>query len=412
MTERDVADLGLYNKYILIMKNFSLRGLSGALLLLVIHASCSNDDDFLTFKFNENGECYYPSASVISAERFEETVVGYGWKHVSTHEIGQDGECMKEEYYAGLDGASPSYYYFESAASLKTYMHVDAYPVNGFRTSAYKYIDANRVVVNNQHMILQILSVDKDLLKAVEYLGVRAGGTKIYGYVTYKRMAEQELAECQKSYPVDLSDLKDLAISVTGENVFVNGKTFEFDVLESNGAYIVKALNEETCSITCNDNHVNVKLLKSSATITVSDILKHRRFWLFSTDEELEPTGTDIYDFTYTELALNENKELVAPDGYVLNYKSARMETKARKEYYGSILSHYNPSGLAVVDTGKQVRFFRLNRGEIYLNELLPQTVLDELAEAGKGHAIEYKLELVNAAGVVFQVLPFKVVYK
>ena len=182
--------------------------------------------------------------------------------------------------------------------------------------------------------------------------------------------------------------------------------------MESNGAYIVKALNEGTCNITYNDNHVKVKLLKSSATITVSDILKHRRFWLFSTDEELEPTGTDIYDFTYTELILDKSKELVAPDGYVLNYKSARMETKAREEYYGSILSKYNPSGLAVVDTDKQVRFFRLNRGEIYLNELLPPTVLDELAEAGEGHVIEYKLELVNAAGAVFQVLPFKVVYK
>lgn len=394
------------------MANVRIWRVLGMLLGLVVCSSCGDDNEYPAFKFGEDGICYYPSVSAISQESFEETVVGYGWKHVSTHEIRENGECLKEEYYAGLDGAGPSYYYFESAASLKTFMHVDAYPVNGFRTSAYKYIDANRVVVNNQHMIWQILSVDKDLLKAVEYLGVRADGIKVYGYVTYKRMTEQELAECRESYPVDLSNLKDLAISVTEENVFVNGKEFEFDVLESNGAYIVKALNEGTCSITCDDNHVKVKLLKSSATITVSDILKHRRFWLFSTDEELEPTGTDIYDFTYTELILDKSKELVAPDGYVLNYKSARMETKAREEYYGSILSKYNPSGLAVVDTDKQVRFFRLNRGEIYLNELLPPTVLDELAEAGEGHAIEYKLELVNAAGAVFQVLPFKVVYK
>lgn len=394
------------------MANVRIWRVLGILLGLVVCSSCGDDNEYPVFKFGEDGTCYYPSVSAISQESFEETVVGYCWKHVSTHEIRENGECLKEEYYAGLDGAGPSYYYFESAASLKTFMHVDAYPVNGFRTSAYKYIDANRVVVNNQHMIWQILSVDKDLLKTVEYLGVREDGIKVYGYVTYKRMTEQELAECRESYPVDLSNLKDLVISVTEENVFVNGKEFEFDVLESNGAYIVKALNEGTCSITYDDNHVKVKLLKSSATITVSDILKHRRFWLFSTDEELEPTGTDIYDFTYTELILDKSKELVAPDGYVLNYKSARMETKAREEYYGSILSKYNPSGLAVVDTDKQVRFFRLNRGEIYLNELLPPTVLDELAEASEGHVIEYKLELVNAAGAVFQVLPFKVVYK
>lgn len=47
---------------------------------------------------------------------------------------------------------------------------------------------------------------------------------KVYGYVTYKRMTDKELAECRESYPVDLSNLKDLVISVTEENVFVNGK--------------------------------------------------------------------------------------------------------------------------------------------------------------------------------------------
>ena len=39
-------------------------------------------------------------------------------------------------------------------------------------------------------------------------------------------------------------------------------------------------------------------------------------------------------------------------------------------------------------------------------------TILDGLVEAGEGYSMEYKLELVNAAGVVFQVLPFKIVYK
>lgn len=180
----------------------------GILFLSAVYSACSDDDDFPTFKFNENGECYYPSVAAISAERFEEAVVGYGWKHVSTYEIGQDGECMKEEYYADRVGAAPCYYYFESAASLKTYMYVDAYPVNGFTTSAYEYRDANCVVVGKQHAILQLLSVNGDELKAVEYLGVLGDGTKVYGYVTYKRMTEQELAECRKNYPVDLSDLR------------------------------------------------------------------------------------------------------------------------------------------------------------------------------------------------------------
>lgn len=394
------------------MKNFKFWISLGMLLGLVVCSSCGDDDEFPTFKFDGDGTCYYPSVSTISKESFEKTVVGYGWKHVSTHEITENGECLKEEYYEGLDGAGPSYYYFETTASLKTYMYVDAYPVNGFRTSAYEYMDANRVVVNNRHVILQILSIDKDLLKAVEYLGVRADGIKVYGYVTYQRMTEQELKECQKSYPVDLSNLRDLVISVTEERVFISGKEFEFDILESNGARIVKARKDETCNIVCEGNHVKVKLLKNGAWITVSDGLRHREFHLFSTDEELEPKGTDIYDFTYTELTLNKQKQLFTSEGRGLNYSTALMGTKPREEYYGSVLTAYNPSYLFAVDADKQVRFFILNRGEIYIKELLPMTVLDALAEAGDGHSIEYKLELVNASGVVFQVLPFKIVYK
>lgn len=393
------------------MKSFKFWRALVMLLGLVICSSCG-DDEFPTFKFDGDGTCYYPSVSAISKESFGETVVGYGWEHVSTYEIEENGECLKKEYYTDLDGVGPHHHYFESATSLKTYMYVDAYPVNGFRTSAFQYMDANRVVANNQHAILQIISVNKDLLKVLEYLAVRADGKKVYGYVTYKRMTEQELKDCQKHYPVDLSNLHDLDISVNEEEVFIKGKEFEFDVLQSNGPYTVEASKEETCTITCEGNHVKVKLLKNGTWITVSDGLRHRMFRLFSTDEELEPKGTDIYDFTYTELTLNKNRELVAPDGYVLNYKFSRMETKPREEYYGSILSKYNPSGLLVVDADKQARFLALNGGEVYFKELLPETVLDALAEAGEGHAIEYKLELVNASGLVFQVLPFKVVYK
>ena len=392
------------------MKSFKFLGTLSMLLGLIVCSSCGDDDEFPTFKFDGDGTCYYPSVSAISKESFGETVVGYGWKHISTYEIDENGECLRKEYYTDLDGGGPHHYYFESATSLKNYMY--AYPANGFMTSAFEYMDANRVVGNNQHTILQIVSVDKDLLKVVEYLAVRADGTKVYGYVTYKRMTEQELKECQKSYPVDFLNLRALDISVNEEEVFIKGKEFEFDVLQSNGAYTVEASKEETCDITSEGNHVKVKLLKNGAWITVSDGLRNRMFRLFSTDKELEPTGTDIYDFTYKELTLNKNRELVAPDGYVLNYKFAQMGTKAREEYYGSILSKYNPSGLVVVDADKQARFLVLNRGEIYLKELLPETVLDALAEAGEGHEIEYKLELVNASGMVFQILPFKVVYK
>lgn len=380
-------------------------------LLLFMQSSCSKDDE-LTFKFDENGECYYPSVRSISADNFEKNVVGYGWKHVSTRGIDANGECMKGGYYDDLAGAAPHHYLFESGDALKMFYGSMALHKSGFTTYTYSYKpESNRVVVGSDAK-MQILSVEGDLLKVVEYMAVLSGGTKVYGYSTYKRMTDSELEEIRRYYSVDFDNFRQLEISVAEERVFISGREFEFDILDSNGPCTIEAtFRKETCDITTEGNHVKVKLLKNGAMISVSDGVKYKRFWLFSTDEEMEPEGTDIYDFTYTELTLNKDKQLVTPGGRVL-FEHSTMNVTPREGYHGSVLASYNPSGLVVVDADKQARFFELDGGSIYLKELLPQTVLDELAAAGEGHSIAYKLELVNASGVVFQVLPFKVTYK
>lgn len=375
-------------------------------------SSCSDDDGW-TFRFDENGECYAPSVSPISQAEFEEKVVGNAWQHVSTHEIGRDGKCLPVEYYEEMCGGGPTTYFFENSNTLTSYYYADAIPASGFRTSAYNYeAGANRITTTGSTAILQLLSTDGKRMEVIKYLGVRGDGTEVYGYAIYRKMSQEELERCQKNYPVDFANLRHLEISVTEEQVFISGREFEFDILDSNGPCTIEAtFRKETCDITTEGNHVKVKLLKNGAMISVSDGVKYKRFWLFSTDEEMEPKGTDIYDFTYTELTLNKDKQLVTPGGRVL-FEHSTMNVTPREGYRGSVLTSYNPSGLVVVDADKQARFFELDGGSIYLKELLPQTVLDELAAAGEGHSIEYKLELVNHAGVVFQVLPFKVTYK
>ena len=92
------------------MKNFRFWRILGLLLVLLVCSSCGDDDEFPTFKFNEDGICYFPSVSIISKASFEETVVGYGWKHVSTHEIGENGECLKN-VRGGRMNASASFFY-------------------------------------------------------------------------------------------------------------------------------------------------------------------------------------------------------------------------------------------------------------------------------------------------------------
>ena len=121
------------------MKTTKLHSFIIALLCAVAFASCNKEDIYPTFSFDENGECYIPDISKISMEEFESSVVGYGWKHVITHEIGSDGKCSTKDYYEDLVGGGPSQYYFESSESLKEYIYADAIPAHGYFTYAYEY---------------------------------------------------------------------------------------------------------------------------------------------------------------------------------------------------------------------------------------------------------------------------------
>ena len=133
-----------------------------SLLCVVFFAACDKEEIYPTFSFDENGECYIPDISNISMEEFKSSVVGYGWKHVITHEIGSDGKCSTKDYYEGLDGGGSSQYYFESSESLKEYMYVDAFPANGYLTYAYEYEDGNRVS-NNGNLVMRMCGWSKNL---------------------------------------------------------------------------------------------------------------------------------------------------------------------------------------------------------------------------------------------------------
>lgn len=394
------------------MKTTKLHSFIIALLCAVAFASCNKEDIYPTFSFDENGECYIPDISNISMEEFKSSVVGYGWKHVITHEIGSDGKCSTKDYYEGLDGGGPSQYYFESSESLKEYIYADAIPAHGYFTYAYEYENGNRVS-NNGNLVMRIVSLKGDVMKIIDYLGIRADGVKIYGYSTYRRMSSGELTEVQNAYPTDLSSIKNITTSINNEVNIISGNEFEFDVLSYNGSYSVKATNEESCEITCDGDHVKIKLLTNGAYITVSDRFRHFEFSLFSTDEEMEPKGTDIYDLSYNEVVFNKNMEFIEPsENRPLSYENSSIETTTRDGYAGSIISHYNRSYMLVVDTDKKARLIHLQNGRLYLKELLPEETLLSLVEKGNGSSISYKLELTTADRRVFQILPFKVTYK
>ena len=345
------------------MKTMKLHSFIIALLCAVSLASCNKEDIYPTFSFDANGECYMPDVTNISTEEFESSVVGYGWKHVITHEIGSDGKCSTKDYYEDLIGGGSSQYYFESSESLKEYMYVDAFPAHGYHTYAYDYEEGNRVSKNG-YLVMRIVSLKGDIMKVIDNLGIRADGVKIYGYSTYKRMSSKELTEVQNAYPTDLSNIKSLTTSINDEVNIISGNEFEFDVLSYNDLYSVKAINEESCEITCDGDHVKIKLLTNGAYITVSDRFRHFEFSLFSTDEEMEPKGTDIYYLSYSEVVFNKNMEFTEPsENRPLSYENSSIETTTRDGYSGSIISHYNRSYMLVVFTERQTLSERTSTG-------------------------------------------------
>lgn len=95
------------------MKSMKLHSFIITLLCAVTFAACNKEDIYPKFAFDENGECYTPDADYISMEEFNSSVVGYGWKHVITHEIDGNGKCSTKDYYEDLIGGGPSQYYCE-----------------------------------------------------------------------------------------------------------------------------------------------------------------------------------------------------------------------------------------------------------------------------------------------------------
>lgn len=384
-----------------------------ALLCAVSFTACDKEDFFYpTFSFDDNGECYLPDVANISMEEFKSSVVGYGWKHIITHEIGRDGKCSKKNYYEDMIGGGASQYYFESSSSIKEYVYVDAIPANGYFTYSYEYEHGNRVSKDG-HSIMRIVSLKGDVMKVIEYLGFRDEGVDIYGYSTFKRMTKEELAEVQNAYPTDLSNIKDITTSVNDEVNIISGDEFEFDILYHNGPYSVNAINEGSCEIISNGNHFKIKLLTNGAYISVSDRFSHFEFSIFSTSEKMKPIGTNIYDLSYNEVVFNKTFEFKEPtENRTLSYENSSIETTVREGYAGSILSQFNPSYVLVFDTDKKARFIHLEKGRLYLKELLPKETLLSLIEKGNGSSISYKLELTTSNRRVFQILPFKVTYK
>ena len=195
----------------MIMKRLVLLG--SLLMAIVIGFTACSDNDVM-FQFDANGRCYMPELKSISHAEFLKYAGGNGWKHVSTYEINEDGSVQNKEYWEDRVGGSPNKYYFEEDFYI-SYFFMDAYPAHVYKSYSYDYQeDGNQIgwIDNSGSFFaeLQVLSINENKLRVIEFLGVRGGNVslkRIYGLVTYSKMTAEELEKCRNSYG-DINDLE------------------------------------------------------------------------------------------------------------------------------------------------------------------------------------------------------------
>lgn len=143
-------------------------------------------------------------------EDMMKTLVGYGWQCYDTWEINPDGRRQKQSYWKDLIGVSPVQYYFNLNGTVRKYFISDAFSNGGhvYRDETWEYKDydaikrsTERIIFgNNEDDYLQVIGWSRDVFCAIQYLGVRSQGQKVYGVSLYRRMTDKQLADYNKKY--------------------------------------------------------------------------------------------------------------------------------------------------------------------------------------------------------------------
>ncbi|MDO4159384.1 MAG: hypothetical protein Q4D41_02890 [Prevotellaceae bacterium] len=156
----------------------------------------------------EDGELAVPLPQDVSEEYLEECVSGKGWIEVVSHEIKSNGILDKRDYWQLPDVGSPVSFYFQND-SITIFHAIGTYQVNGYNTEKFTYDNVLHSLKNGEEEIFKILSVTPDEIRLVKYQELNGDGEKIYIYSVYRKMTDNELAECKQSHPYNLATFND-----------------------------------------------------------------------------------------------------------------------------------------------------------------------------------------------------------
>ena len=137
----------------------------------------------------------------ITKQEFNEKIKGHGWDSGLTYRI-VNGKVTNEVMNA-MSGFSSSDYYFDEG-TLTQFLYRGDIPASGYYVRSYEYNESDCSIYINGYKSMTVVKVTKNKFEVIKDVGVKSDGTKVFGYVTYTLMSEEELAKTRESYKIDL----------------------------------------------------------------------------------------------------------------------------------------------------------------------------------------------------------------
>ena len=141
----------------------------------------------------------------VSKSTFDNSIVGYGWKEIETHEINPDGSYTRENYWAYRDGGGPKTYEFLPGEAI-TYFFNDANPSGGsFKREACSYNDNGNIISLDGYPMIRIIHFSDTRIKAVVWNGItfdRDANSyrNVFLYVTMQRLSAEDLEKVRTAH--------------------------------------------------------------------------------------------------------------------------------------------------------------------------------------------------------------------
>ena len=176
------------------------------IVIILLSAGCSEELFSPDFSVNDSGEV--SSSAEVSLEKFNDKVVGHGWKCVSFRDVKDNGSlATQEESYR--DGWGPSDYYFDES-TVTSFFNVMAWFAACYSTSGYSFEDSTvHIGSGNELRLLKLSGGEFTCVSRIgwNYSGEGEAPIPHYMYFKYKRMTEKELQEYREKYTTDFDSI-------------------------------------------------------------------------------------------------------------------------------------------------------------------------------------------------------------